>query len=186
MIKNLWSYYCVVRWAKKVWCVCVCFESDGHFLNFLTAMGTFWKLFNSGTVALKSFSRQCIKVLEKYCVVRWAKEFFSLYMPFIGEEGLNNFDVVIVLFLAVFLSPPSYLRRPSVLWCNEWFYRIKSEDQKFWHILISPCVNFYNVRTMWTVNLIVKIAGERKAKRAWIFIGFSFFFRCNKFWLIFY
>ena len=88
---------------------------------------------------------------------------FFMYMPFKGEEGLNKCEVVTVFIFGCFSFAPSYLR---LLRCNEWFYRIKPEDQIFWHILISPCVNYYNVRTMRTVNLIVITAGERKAKRA--------------------
>ena len=180
MIKDLWSYYCVVRWAKKI-CGCVCFESDGHFLSFSDGNGHFLKIVRFWNCCFKIIFMSVYQSFRKILRRSMSETVFFMYMPFKGEEGLNNFEVVIVLFLAVFLSPPSYLRRQSVLWCNTWFYRIKSEDQIFWHILISPCVNYYNVRTMWTVNLTVKIAGERKAKRAWIFICFSIFFRCNKF-----
>ena len=78
MIKNLWCYYCVVRWAKQFWCVCVCFESNGRFLKFVWGQwALFENFFDSGTIALNPFLCNCVKVLVNYGVVRRAKEFFS-------------------------------------------------------------------------------------------------------------
>ena len=80
-----------------------------------------------------------------------SERFFFKYMPFKGERDCINLKFSFQCFfsiLAVFLLPPPHLRRTPVLWCKEWFYKIKSENEIFWHILISPRVIFHNDRKM--------------------------------------
>ena len=87
--------------------MCVCFESDGHFLNYFDGNGHFLKIVRFWNCCFKIIFMSVYQGFRKKLRRSMSERVFFMYMPFRGEEGLNNFEVVIVLFLAVFLSPPS-------------------------------------------------------------------------------